>query len=197
MTNILAISVSPTHPSRTYGLVKYVTELLLQEDCHTDIIAVHDFLAKALTYSQYPYNQYPNLALDQFRAILNKADGVIIATPLFTAAYRRLKTFLDLLPQKAFDGKILLPIATEGATETKWAIDYALIPLLSELKARQILSSVYTVNRQIQFQADGSVQVDVETRRRLKYCLQRLVESANINISTDELCLKPLTTISY
>jgi FMN reductase len=192
MTNILAISASSTHPSRTYGLVKYITKLLQQAGCHVDLIAVHDFLAKAPTYSQYS-----DLALDQLRAILHKADGVIIATPLYKATYRRLKTFLDLLPQKAFEGKVLLPIATEGSTETKWAIDYALTPLLSELKARHILGGVYTVDREIQFQADGSVQVNEETKRRLKYCLQRLLESANINISADELCLKPLTTISY
>lgn len=163
-----------------------------QQDCHVDIIAVHEFLAKASTYTQHP-----NLALDQFRAILNKADGVIIATPLYKAAYRRLKTFLDLLPQKAFDGKVLLPIATEGATQSKWAVDYALTPLLSESKIRHILSSVYTVEEQIQFQADGSVQVDEETKRRLKYCLQRLVESVNINFETDDIYLKSLTTISY
>lgn len=163
-----------------------------QEGCHADIIAAHDFLAKALTY-----RQHPNQALDQFRAILHKADGVIVATPLYKAAYRRLKTFLYLLPQRAFDGKFLLPIATEGSTETKWAIDYALTPLLSELKARHILSGVYTVERQIQFYGDGSVQVDEETKRRLKYCLQRLVESANLNLTTKDICLKPLTTIPY
>lgn len=190
MTNILAISASPTHPSRTYGLVKYVTKLLQQEDCHVDIIAVHDFLAKASTYSQHP-----NRALDQFRAILNKADGVIVATPLYKAAYRRLKTFLDLLPQKAFDGKVLLPIATEGSTETKCAIDYALTPLLSESKVKHVLGSIYTAKGQIQFYGDGSVQVDEETKRRLKYCLQRLVESANTNLETDNLCLKSLATI--
>lgn len=192
MTNILAISASPTHPSRTYGVVKYATKILQQEGCRTDIVAVHDFLAKALICKQYP-----NLALDQFRAILHKADGVIVATPLYKSAYRRLKTFLDLLPQKAFDGKVLLPIATEGATETKWAIDYALTPLLSQLKARHILSGINTVERQIQFHADGSVQVDEETNRRLKYSLQRLVESANVNLETDALYLKPLTTIPY
>lgn len=192
MTNILAISASPTHPSRTYGVVKYVTKLLQQEGCHADIIAAHDFLTKALTY-----RQYPNQALDQFRAILHKADGVIVATPLYKAAYRRLKTFLDLLPQRASDGKVLLPIATEGSTETKWAIDYALTPLLSELKARHILSGVYTVESQIQFYGDGSVQIDEETKRRLKYCLQRLVESANLNLATKDICLKPLTTTPY
>ncbi len=80
---------------------------------------------------------------------MNKADGVIIATPLFTAAYRRLQTFLDLLPQKAFGGKVLLPIVTEGATQTQWAIDYAITPQYSSvsdgeqtLKCRKPCSSV-------------------------------------------------------
>lgn len=187
MTNILAISASPTHPSRTYGLVKYVTKLLQQEGYHADIIAVHDFLAKISTYNQ---------PLDRFTAMLYKADGVVVAIPLYKAAYRRFQTFLDILPPGAFDGKVLLPIATEGAAETKWAIDYAFTAALTQLKPKQILGGVHTINQQIQFQSDGSVQVNQETKRRLKYSLQRLVESSNINLAMDDLSQKPLASIS-
>lgn len=101
MANILAIAGSPSHPSRTYGIVEYATTLLQQEGFHTDIISVRDFPAEDLVFGRY---DSPNL--QQPKALLEKADGVIIATPIYKAAYTGvLKAFLDLLPQKALLAK--------------------------------------------------------------------------------------------
>ena len=53
-----------------------------------------------------------NKVVDQ----LEQASGVIIATPIYKAAYSgALKALLDLLPQQAFAGKVVLPIATGGS----------------------------------------------------------------------------------
>lgn len=43
MANILSIAGNPTAPSKTYGFVQYVNELLEKEGFHTDTIAVRDF----------------------------------------------------------------------------------------------------------------------------------------------------------
>lgn len=173
MANILAIAGSPSHPSRTYGIVEYATTLLQQEGFHTNIISVRDFPAEDLVFGRY---DSPNL--EEPLALLEKADGVIIATPIYKAAYTGvLKAFLDLLPQKALLGKVILPIATGGTLPHLLAIDYALKPVLSELGARHLLGGVYAVDKQIQWLSDGKAQLDQEIDQRLKHSLHDLVEA--------------------
>lgn len=173
MANILAIAGSPSHPSRTYAIIEYATTLLQQEGFHTDIFSVRDFAAEDLVFGRY---DSPNL--EHPKALLEKADGVIIATPIYKAAYTGLlKAFLDLLPQKALFGKVVLPIATGGTLAHLLAIDYALKPVLSELGARHLLGGVYAVDNQIQRQEDGSLQLDEKIDQRLKHSLRDLVEA--------------------
>jgi FMN reductase len=90
-----------------------------------------------------------------------------------------LKAFLDLLPQKALSGKVILPLATGGTLAHLLAIDYALKPVLSELGARNFLGSVYALDRQIQKQEDESFQLDADIEERLKQSLDELVEITN------------------
>ncbi|MBG1270555.1 hypothetical protein F8S12_31375 [Nostoc sp. WHI] len=40
MTNIVAIAGSPSHPSRTYGILEYAAKLLQQQGLNVDIISV-------------------------------------------------------------------------------------------------------------------------------------------------------------
>ncbi|MDQ0896682.1 NAD(P)H-dependent oxidoreductase [Paenibacillus sp. V4I7] len=54
-----------------------------------------------------------------------------------------LKAFLDLLPQKGLECKVVLPLAVGGTISHLLAIDYALKPVLSALGARNILQGVY------------------------------------------------------
>jgi FMN reductase len=123
------------------------------------------------------FGRYDSPNLEQPKALLEKADGVIIATPIYKAAYTGvLKAFLDLLPQKALLGKVILPIATGGTLAHLLAIDYALKPVLSELGARHLLGGVYAVDKQIQSLADGT-QLDEEIDQRLKHSLRDLVEA--------------------
>lgn len=176
MTNILAIAGSPSHPSRTYSLVEYTTNLLQQQGYNINIISVRDLPAEDLVFGRY---DSPNL--EQPKALLEKANGVIIATPIYKAAYTGLlKSFLDLLPQKALLDKIVLPIATGGTIAHLLAIDYALKPLLTELGARHILGGVYAVDKQIQRQQDGSIQLDEEIEQRLQHSLNDFVKAVGL-----------------
>jgi FMN reductase len=173
MTHILAIAGSPSHPSRTYGILEYSAKLLGQEGLHVDIISARDLPAEDLVFGRYDSS-----ALEQPKALLAKADAVIISTPIYKAAYTGvLKAFLDLLPQKALSGKVVLPIATGGTIAHLLAIEYALKPVLFELGARHILSTIYAVDKQIQWQNDNSVQLDEEIDQRLKEVLKELVKA--------------------
>jgi FMN reductase len=183
MANILAISGSPSHPSRTYGILEYAASQLRQEGFQVDIISARDFPAEDLVFGRYD-----SPALAPINTLLEKADGVIIATPVYKAAYTGvLKAFLDLLPQKALSGKAVLPIATGGTIAHLLIIDYALKPVLSELGARHLLGGVYAVDKQIQRQDDGSVQLDEEIEQRLKHSLSDFVTALNKAEASKEL----------
>ncbi|WGV28142.1 NADPH-dependent FMN reductase [Halotia branconii] len=184
MTNILAIAGSPSHPSRTYAILEYAAKLLQQQGLDVDIISVRDFPAEDLVFGRYD-----SPALEQPKALLEKADGVIIATPIYKAAYTGvLKAFLDLLPQKALSGKVILPIATGGTIAHLLAVEYALKPILSELGARHILASFYGVDKQIQLETDGSLQLDEDIEQRLNDALKELIEAVKYSpIESPEL----------
>jgi FMN reductase len=175
MAKVLAIAGSPSHPSRTYALLEYAAQLLQQEGFQVDLISVRDLPAEDLVFGRYD-----SPALAQPKALLEQADAVLIATPIYKAAYTGLlKSFLDLLPQKALLGKVILPIATGGTIAHLLAIDYALKPVLSELGARHLLGGVYAVDKQIQRLDDGTVQLDPEIEDRLKHFLHDLVAAVN------------------
>ena len=76
---------------------------------------------------------------------------------------------------------MVLPIATGGTIAHLLAIDYALKPVLSELKARHILGGVYAVDKQIELQPDGRVQVEEEIDQRIKHSLRDFVEAVNLH----------------
>ncbi|MEG3437752.1 NADPH-dependent FMN reductase [Pannus brasiliensis CCIBt3594] len=179
MANILSIAGNPTDPSRTYGLVQYVNGLLEKEGFHTDTIAVRDFSPEELIHGRY---DSPDL--EPIKALLEQADGVIVATPIYKAAYTGLlKAFLDLLPQRAFEGKVVLPIATGGTIAHLLAIDYALKPVLSELKARHILGGVYAVDKQLPFKPGGELQPDGEIEERVRGAVRDLIAAVNLHRS--------------
>ncbi len=175
MAHILAIAGSPSHPSRTYGLLEYATQIISQQGLQTEILSVRDLPAEDLVYGRYN-----SPALEQPKALIEQATGIIIATPIYKAAYTGLlKSFLDLLPQKALTGKILLPLATGGTIAHLLSIEYALKPVLGELGARHILSTVYAVDKQIQIQPDGYLQLEVELNQRLQDVLKDFVKAVN------------------
>ncbi|QLE57694.1 NADPH-dependent FMN reductase [Nostoc sp. TCL26-01] len=184
MTRILAIAGSPSHPSRTYSILEYTAKLLQQEGLHVDILSVRDLPAEDLVFGRYD-----SPALEKPKDLLAKADGVIIATPIYKAAYTGvLKTFLDLLPQKSLTGKIILPIATGGAIAHLLSVEYALKPILSELGGRHILATIYAVEKQIEKQADGSIRLDAEIEQRLHDVLQEFTKALRFSAtSTQEL----------
>jgi FMN reductase len=176
MAYILAIAGSPSHPSRTYSLLEYATQQLQSEGIETDILSVRDIPAEDLAFGRYD-----SPALEQPKALIEKADGLIISTPIYKAAYTGvLKAFLDLLPQKVLVGKVILPIATGGTIAHLLSIDYALKPVLSELGARNFITTVYAVDKQIQRQPDGSILLEEEVEQRLQQSLKEFATTINL-----------------
>lgn len=75
---------------------------------------------------------HPSIA--QRLAKVARAQAIVVATPIYKAAYSGvLKLFLDLLPQTAFKGKTVLPMATGGSPNHAGVPDYAPQPVLQSL----------------------------------------------------------------
>jgi len=112
-------------------------------------------------------------------AALAQAQLVIVATPIYKAAYSGLlKTFLDLLPEGALRGKTVLPLATGGTLAHLLALDYALKPVLGALGARDILDGVFATDAQLPAHADSGGYVPApELLQRLDDALQPLLKA--------------------
>lgn len=115
-------------------------------------------------------------------ALVEESDIVAVLTPIYKAYYTGiLKTYLDLLSQKALVDKRIVPIAIGGLFGHLLAIEYALKPVLSVLGATEILNTVYFLDRQIErLEADG-YRIDEEAEQRLNVELLKLAPAKIIN----------------
>ncbi len=170
MPHIVLISGSPSAKSKSTVLLEYLAQRINERGLTTSIIFVRDFPAQDLLDARYDSE-----AFSAAKKAIESAAGVVVATPVYKAAYSGvLKTFLDILPQYAFRGKTLLPIATGGSPGHLLAIDYAIKPLLSALAATDVLQGVYTVDAQFKTEADGRVTVHEEIIQRLNESVEQL-----------------------
>ena len=67
---------------------------------------------------------------------------------------------IDLLPERALSHKVVLPIATGGSIAHMLAVDYALKPVLSALKAQEMLHGIFAEDSQIAY-GEGSAQAQL------------------------------------
>lgn len=172
MSKIVAISGSPSATSRTQAVLDYALGWLAEQGIPTQLIRVRDLPAEDLLFGRY--NSPAILAAHEQVAA---AQGVIIATPVYKAAYTGiLKSYLDLLPQTGLAGKVVLPIASGGTLAHLLSIDYALKPLISALGSRQVLQGVYVVDKQARILEDGSLDLEHEAEQRLREGLKELVD---------------------
>ena len=94
-------------------------------------------------YCTTPLQKLEPKVLDLLAQVAN-ADGLVIATPVYKASFSgALKTVLDLLPERALAHKVVLPMATGGSIAHMLAVDYALKPVLSALKAQELLHGIF------------------------------------------------------
>lgn len=75
------------------------------------------------------------------------ADGVVAASPVYSGAYTGLfKGFVDLLGQAAFDGTPVLLAATAGTARHSLALEHAMRPLFSYLRALTVPTGVFAAS---------------------------------------------------
>lgn len=110
------------------------------------------------------------------------ADAVIIGTPIFQASIpATLKNIFDLLPERAFEDKVVSIIVTAGSSKHFLVAEQHLKPILTYMKAQLVQSYVFIeekdfyrkeiINDDILFRIDRLVEDTViltETYKKIK-----------------------------
>ncbi|MGW7399836.1 NADPH-dependent FMN reductase [Streptomyces cyaneofuscatus] len=163
MATVLSVSGSPSATSRTARLLLHLDDRLRDQGHDVVSLDVRTLPADALLGADFAHP-----AIVEATALFDRVDGVVIATPIYKAAYSGLlKSLLDLLPQYALTGKTVLPLATGGSTAHVLAIDYALRPVLTSMGAAHVVPGWFTLDKDITVDADGTVTLAAPTAAAL------------------------------
>ena len=181
--SVLLIAGSPSEHSRTAALLETVGQRLQAQGVVVDRLRVRDVDARALLQADFGHRD-----ISQVIGRVAAAKVVVVATPVYKAAYSGvLKALLDVLPQDAFKGKTLLPLATGGSGNHMLALDYALRPVLQSLGARHILGGIFATDSQVTLLAEGACIVAPEIAERLDAAVNTLMhETLRAPLSHDQ-----------
>ena len=87
---------------------------------------------------------FPSPALEAALSTVTRADAVVAVTPVFSASYSGLfKSFFDVVEEGALAGKPTVIAATAGTARHSLALDHALRPLFSYLRAVVVPTGVF------------------------------------------------------
>ncbi|PYE48273.1 NADPH-dependent FMN reductase [Paenibacillus barcinonensis] len=171
MSHVVIIAGAPSKRSRLTGLTDYSTRTLSKAGISVEVIQVADLPAEDLVKARFD-----SPAVQDALSIVEAADAVIVATPVYKASYSGvLKLFLDLLPQEGLRGKVALPLVIGGSIAHLLAMDYALKPVLAALGGRHILGGVYAVDQAIERSEAGAFTLAADITSRLDRALEELI----------------------
>lgn len=173
MSLIVSLVGSPSADSRTLALARTLNADLAKAGFEVQSINVRDLPADDILGARVD-----SPALKDALGAIERAHGVVVATPIYKAAYSGvLKAFLDLLPQFGLRGKIVLPLVTGGTIAHVLALDYALRPVLSSLGAAHVVGGLFILDKLLQRRSDGLVDIDPEIAPRLNDVVADFVAS--------------------
>lgn len=162
MSAILVLAGSPSATSRTAAVVEPLADRLRGQGHTVRTAALRELPAAALLAGDAGHPEISAL-VDEIAAV----DGVVVASPVYKAAYSGLlKALLDLLPQFALAEKTVLPLATGGTTAHVLAIDYAFRPVLNSLGAEHIMQGYFVLDPFITVHEQG-VRLDAAAEQPL------------------------------
>ena len=170
MAYVALLSGSPSHGSRLLGLTDFSRTYLESLGHEVQSVSVAELPAEDLLRANFNSS-----LIRQALAIIEEADAVIIAGPVYKAAYSgALKTLLDLIPQKGLKGKIVLPLFIGGSLAHLLSVDYALKPVVAALGGNHILGGVYAVDEWVGRLETGGFSLTHQLKQRLEGALSEL-----------------------
>lgn len=144
---VVSVGGSPSARSRSGVLLERSRQWLQDRGVEVVTFQVREFPAEDLLHARFDSPQ-----VRHFQDLVAQADGLVVSTPVYKASFAgALKTLLDLLPERALEHKVVLPIATGGSIAHMLAVDYALKPVLSALKAQETLQGIFADDSQIAY----------------------------------------------
>lgn len=143
---VVAVSGGLQIPSKSAGLAQHLLDLIAdQVSCLPHLVDL-GLLAPQLTGAVWR-TQVPD-AVEQALAVVEQADALVVATPVFRGSYTGLfKHFFDLIGQDALIDKPVLLAATGGSERHALVIDHQLRPLFSFFQARTLPLGVYATDK--------------------------------------------------
>ncbi|MFG3208646.1 NADPH-dependent FMN reductase [Streptomyces tendae] len=169
MATVLSVSGSPSASSRTNRLLRHLDDRLTARGHQVIPLDVRTVPAEALLGADFGHPAITGAA-----ELFARADGVVVATPVYKASYSGvLKALLDLLPRYALTGKTVLPLATGGSAAHVLAIDYALRPVLHSMGAAHVVPGWFTLDRDISAHEDGTVTAAPDAAEALAHVLDQ------------------------
>ena len=147
MTSLVVISAGLSQPSSTRLLADKLTtavQAAFPGELEVTVLELRD-LAQGITNNLL--TGFPAPALAAATTAVGAADGLIAVTPIFSASYSGLfKSFFDVLDPEALDGKPVLIGATGGSARHSLALEHAVRPLFSYLRAAVVPTAVYAAS---------------------------------------------------
>ncbi|MET4924806.1 FMN reductase [Streptomyces sp. PSRA5] len=147
---LVVISAGLSLPSSTRLLADRLadtTRRQLTADGHEVDISVVELRDLATDIAHVMVTGFPGSDLSDELETVAEADGVIAVSPIFSASYSGLfKSFFDVLDPDALTGKPVLLAATGGTARHSLALEHALRPLFSYLRATVVPTAVYAAS---------------------------------------------------
>ncbi len=110
-------------------------------------VRVVDLRDHAHAITDHLLTGFPSGALADAIEAVRDADALIAVTPIFSASYSGLfKSFFDVLEDGTLEGKPVLLGATAGTARHSLALEFALRPLFSYLRADVVPTAVFAAS---------------------------------------------------
>jgi FMN reductase len=142
---LVVVSAGLTQPSSTRLLAdRLAASVGARTDVSTRVVELREL---AVDIANHLVTGFPSPALGDALRAVEEADGLIAATPIFTASYSGLfKSFFDLVDFEALTGKPVLIAATGGTARHSLALEHALRPMFAYLHAVVVPTAVYAAS---------------------------------------------------
>jgi FMN reductase len=144
---LAVVSGSLSNPSSTRLLADRLTAATVEalnargEDATVEVVELR---AHARDLADNLVTGFANPALRTAVDTVTGADGLVAVTPIFSASYSGLfKTFFDVLDKEALVGAPVLLGATAGTARHSLALEHAVRPLFSYLRAVTVPTAVF------------------------------------------------------
>ena len=146
---VAVVTAGLSRPSSTRLLADRLAAALVSrlEGARTVDVRVIELRELATDIANNLVTGFPGTRLREALRSGTDADALIAVTPIFAASYSGLfKSFFDVLDNAALVGKPVLIAATGGTARHSLALEHALRPLFSHLRAVVVPTAVYAAS---------------------------------------------------